>query len=236
MNYRKPLTLLLITTLTLVQTPLRAEDPPESEEKSPESYDLQHDQTVTRAEGLLWGALLGGILGAITGDEKKDKIEKAGLGIVVGAIAGFLLSNEVAKRKQQYVNREEALQQEVARLNQLINNGQNLNQQLTQEFKDYDQKIAQLQQELTEKNAQALDLQRQKRQLKNHYREAQKTLKTIEEELSISQQLYQEYLQEKATAKMAQWQEKISQLEQEKQTLTANINKAATLTTDESQQ
>lgn len=229
MIYRKPLTLFLIITLTLVQVSLRAE------EKSPESYELQHDQTVTRAEGLLWGALLGGIIGAISGDEKKDKIKKAGLGAVVGAMAGFLLGNEVAKRKEQYVSREEALKEEVARLNQLIDNGQNINQQLVEEFKDYDQKIAQLQQELTEKNALALDLQRQKRKLKNQYREAQKTLATIKDELAISQQLYQEYLQEKVTSEMARWQEKIAQLEQEKQALEANVNKAGTIAAVESQ-
>jgi hypothetical protein len=67
------------------------------------------DQTRTKAEGAGVGAVLGGLLGYAVGGEKG-----AAIGAAVGAGAGFLVGNEIAKRKQAYANTEDFLDAEIA--------------------------------------------------------------------------------------------------------------------------
>jgi uncharacterized protein YcfJ len=203
-------TFLLITITTSVQQGWATEA-----KKS--TFD---DQTTTRAEGIVLGALLGGILGAITGDNKKDKMKKAGLGVVVGAMAGFLLGNEVAKRKQMYASREQAIVQETSSLAKLSKETQTRNQQLRQEIQAYDQKIAELQKKLTEENQRALELDQQRQALQKRQNEVEQELASVTKELAISEQLYKEYQQGAAnTAGLQQWQTNLSQLQQEKKGL-----------------
>jgi len=67
------------------------------------------DQTRTKAEGAGVGAVLGGLLGYAVGGEKG-----AAIGAAVGAGAGFLVGNEIAKRKQAYASTEDFLDAEIA--------------------------------------------------------------------------------------------------------------------------
>ena len=67
------------------------------------------DQTRTKAEGTGVGAVLGGLLGYAIGGGRG-----AAVGAALGAGAGFLVGNEIAKRKQAYANNEDFLDAEIA--------------------------------------------------------------------------------------------------------------------------
>ncbi len=67
------------------------------------------DSTRTRAEGAGFGAVVGGALGYLVGGR-----DGAAIGAVVGGGIGFAVGNDVAKRKRSYVNREDALDGEIA--------------------------------------------------------------------------------------------------------------------------
>mgnify|MGYP001470718381 CR=1 FL=1 len=67
------------------------------------------DQTRTKAEGTGVGAVVGGLLGYAIGGGRG-----AAIGAALGAGAGFLVGNEIAKRKQAYANNEDFLDAEIA--------------------------------------------------------------------------------------------------------------------------
>jgi len=67
------------------------------------------DQTRTKAEGTGVGAVVGGLLGYAIGGGRG-----AAVGAALGAGAGFLVGNEIAKRKQAYANTEDFLNAEIA--------------------------------------------------------------------------------------------------------------------------
>jgi len=67
------------------------------------------DQTRTKAEGTGVGAVVGGLLGFAIGGGRG-----AAVGAALGAGAGFLVGNEIAKRKQAYANNEDFLDAEIA--------------------------------------------------------------------------------------------------------------------------
>lgn len=67
------------------------------------------DQTRTKAEGAGVGAVLGGLLGYAVGGGRG-----AAIGAAAGAGLGFLVGNEIAKRKQAYASTEEFLDAEIA--------------------------------------------------------------------------------------------------------------------------
>lgn len=67
------------------------------------------DQTRTKAEGTGVGAVVGGLLGYAIGGGRG-----AAIGAALGAGAGFLVGNEIAKRKQAYANNEDFLDAEIS--------------------------------------------------------------------------------------------------------------------------
>ncbi|MDK2873259.1 MAG: hypothetical protein PWQ64_1023 [Desulfomicrobiaceae bacterium] len=67
------------------------------------------DQTRTKAEGAGVGAVVGGLLGYAIGGGRG-----AAVGAALGAGAGFLVGNEIAKRKQAYASTEDFLDGEIA--------------------------------------------------------------------------------------------------------------------------
>ncbi len=67
------------------------------------------DQNRTKAEGTGVGAVVGGLLGYAVGGGRG-----AAIGAALGAGAGFLVGNEIAKRKQAYANTEDFLDAEIA--------------------------------------------------------------------------------------------------------------------------
>jgi hypothetical protein len=67
------------------------------------------DQNRTKAEGTGVGAVVGGLLGYAIGGGRG-----AAIGAALGAGAGFLVGNEIAKRKQAYANNEDFLDAEIS--------------------------------------------------------------------------------------------------------------------------
>lgn len=95
------------------------------------------DQTRTKAEGAGVGAVLGGLLGYAVGGGKG-----AAIGAAVGAGAGFLVGNEIAKRKQAYASTEDFLDAEIANTQEYNKTAIAYNAQLSKD-------VAQLEKEST---------------------------------------------------------------------------------------
>lgn len=69
------------------------------------------DEQRTQTEGAGAGALLGGLLGYAI-----DRERGAAVGALIGAGAGFMVGNEIAKRKQNYASTEDLLEGEALRV------------------------------------------------------------------------------------------------------------------------
>jgi len=189
-----------------------------------DNQNLEEDQTQTKIQGAGWGAAFGAALGALMGDDKNDKLRNAAIGAVIGAGAGFLLGNEVAKRKEQYANQEQALNGEIAKIQQSVREAQVKNQQLRQDIQTYQQQIAQVQQQINEGKASYFDLYDQKQVMQKRQESAEQSLTELEKELAIAQQLYKEYEPQSTPAELEQWQTKLAKLEQEKFQLESSID------------
>jgi hypothetical protein len=83
------------------------------------------DQDRTRLEGAGVGALVGGLLGHAIGDGRG-----AAIGAVIGAGAGYLVGDEIAKRKQEYASTEDFLDGEIGRTQEFNSTASAYNQKL----------------------------------------------------------------------------------------------------------
>ncbi|MCW8906138.1 MAG: glycine zipper domain-containing protein [Sedimenticola sp.] len=90
----------------------------------------QSDTDRTKTEGAVFGAVLGGLLGLAAGGDKED----LALGAALGAGVGYLVGNEVAKRKQAYATNEEFLDAEIARTAEFNKTAKAYNERLQAEI------------------------------------------------------------------------------------------------------
>ena len=77
---------------------------------SQDGSSTSSDQTQTRVEGTAAGAVIGGLLGYAIGGGGKG----AAIGAAIGGGTGYLIGNDVAKRKAAYVSQEDFLDAEIA--------------------------------------------------------------------------------------------------------------------------
>lgn len=81
--------------------------------------NIQNDQTRTRAEGSLAGALIGGGLGAIIGHQSGHGIEGALIGAAAGGLTGLAVGDHVARKKARYASQEAWLDACISRAEQV---------------------------------------------------------------------------------------------------------------------
>ena len=99
------------------------------------------DSQVTRGQGAAAGGILGAVLGAAVGHNYKAALE-GGAG---GAGLGYIVGDQVAREKNGYVQREDALQQSADRAHQLATAAQAQNRQLADQVLKLRQSIDALQ-------------------------------------------------------------------------------------------
>lgn len=121
---------------------------------------VQTDSQRTKTEGAVLGGLLGGLIGLATGDEKG-----AAIGAVLGAGAGYLIGNEVAKRKEKYASTEEFLDAEIARTAEFNETARAQQGRLRKEIAALDRETLELQARYRQGSATRAQLSDKKRDL-----------------------------------------------------------------------
>ncbi|MBK1655433.1 glycine zipper domain-containing protein [Allochromatium vinosum] len=102
--------------------------------------NIQDDQQRTQAEGAAAGAVLGALVGYAI-----DRERGAAIGALIGGGAGFVVGNEIAKRKKAYANTEDFLNAQIARVAEFNRTTLAYNDKLHREIASLDRESKRLQ-------------------------------------------------------------------------------------------
>ncbi|ADC63561.1 glycine zipper domain-containing protein [Allochromatium vinosum] len=102
--------------------------------------NIQDDQKRTQAEGAAAGAVLGALVGYAI-----DRERGAAIGALIGGGAGFVVGNEIAKRKKAYANTEDFLNAQIARVAEFNRTTLAYNDKLHREIASLDRESKRLQ-------------------------------------------------------------------------------------------
>jgi hypothetical protein len=149
-----------------------------------------NDQQATVAQGAVFGALVGGLLGAaVSGDNR-------GRGALIGAAAGGLIGagigSSIAERKAQYANEEDFLVAEIRRNQEFIQEADAQNRQLYQEIAQLDRESQRLARQYRAGKASRDALVRQKATVEKQLAKAKQINSLAEKQLADAEQVHQE--------------------------------------------
>lgn len=154
-----------------------------------------NDQQRTVTEGAIAGAVLGGLLGAAIGDNRKSVL----IGAAAGGLIGAGIGSSIAERKAQYANEEDFLIAEIQRNQDFIQEADAQNRQLYQEIAGLDRESRRLEREYRAGQVSRNALTRQKASLEKQLAKAKKIQSLTEKQLADAQQVHQESRQKRGT-------------------------------------
>ena len=154
-----------------------------------------NDQQATVAQGAVFGALVGGLLGAaVSGDNR-------GRGALIGAAAcsliGAGIGSSIAERKAQYANEEDFLVAEIRRNQEFIQEADAQNRQLYQEIAQLDRESQRLARQYRAGKASRDALVQQKATVEKQLAKAKQINSLAEKQLADAEQVHQESQQKR---------------------------------------
>ncbi|NMQ19426.1 glycine zipper 2TM domain-containing protein [Candidatus Competibacter phosphatis] len=162
---------------------------------NPDGTTNTNDQQATVAQGAVFGALVGGLLGAaVSGDNR-------GRGALIGAAAGGLIGagigSSIAERKAQYANEEDFLVAEIRRNQEFIQEADAQNRQLYQEIAQLDRESQRLARQYRAGKASRDALVQQKATVEKQLAKAKQINSLAEKQLADAEQVHQESQQKR---------------------------------------
>lgn len=140
--------------------------------------NIQNDQTRTRAEGSLAGALIGGGLGAIIGHQSGHGIEGALIGAAAGGLAGLAVGDHVARKKARYASQEAWLDACIARAEQVNADARSYNASLRNKIAALETRLAN-----AKRSGDTGEIRRVKQAVVVLQRETTQQIKTVDTEI-----------------------------------------------------
>lgn len=182
------------------------------------------DQTRTRVEGAATGTAINALAGRLGGDS-------ALLSTALSAGAGYVVADEVAKRKLLYVNKEALIKGETKRTAELITETKALNKQLQGDIKRYKKEISATRALIRKNKQEKQILVTQKAAIDDRYNKTKKALKGVENEIKVAESLYAETKHAKDVKKqsLSGWKKKIAGLKAQKSRLERNTGQLQAL-------
>lgn len=154
-----------------------------------------NDQQQTVAEGAMAGAILGGLLGAAIGDNRRSAL----IGAAAGGIIGAGIGSSIAERKAQYATEEDFLIAEIQRNQDFIEEADAQNRLLYQEIARLDRESRRLQSQYRAGQVSRDALTRQKASLEQQLAKARRVQSLTEKQLADTRQIYQETQQKRGS-------------------------------------
>lgn len=183
-----------------------------------------NDQTRTRVEGAAAGTAINALVGRLGGDS-------ALLSTALSAGAGYVVADEVAKRKLLYVNKEDLIKGETKRTAELISETKALNKQLHGDIKRYKKEIKATRTLIRKNKQEKHILVTQKAAVDDRYNKTKKALKGVKNEIKVAESLYAETKTAKNVKKQSlnKWKKKIAGLKAQKSRLESNTGQLQSL-------
>ncbi len=141
----------------------------------------------TRTEGAVLGAVVGGLLGAAIGDNKGAMI-----GAVIGAGAGYLVGDEIARRKQKYATEEDFLDAEIASARQYNATTARYNEKLRVEIAQLEKRTRLLESRYRAGLASNTELENERRNVRQQIASARKVQENLKKEYEIKRAVLEE--------------------------------------------
>ncbi|MCP4696273.1 MAG: hypothetical protein GY862_05435 [Gammaproteobacteria bacterium] len=176
------------------------------------------DSDKTKAQGAGVGAVLGAAIGYAVGGKKG-----AALGAAMGAGVGFIAGFDIAKRKEKYASKEQAIAEETEWNRKFVQEVQAANRDLRASIQTQKQEIAALKSSKASHQKKQTALRRQKTSLAKKIKSSDQKLAAVRGELAESEQRYKEYKVSANSAEMKQWRNELAKLEKERDALQGNI-------------
>jgi hypothetical protein len=149
--------------------------------------NIQDDQQRTQAEGAAAGAVIGALIGYAI-----DKEQGAAIGALVGGGAGFVVGNEIAKRKKAYANTEDFLNAQIARVAEFNRTTLAYNNKLRREIASLDRESRRLQAQYKSGTVQKQALASKRNALQEKIAGSKKLEQTLVQEQKVQSQILAE--------------------------------------------
>ena len=175
------------------------------------------DQARTKTEGVALGALLGAVLGAAVGDD--DRAVGALIGATVGAGAGYLVGQEIAKRKKKYATEEEFLDSEIASAREFNLTAATYNASLEQDIARMDKETIVLKNQYEADQVSYSQLEKERVAIAKKIESSESVMQELREEQKIKLAIHEEQLKKRSSNDA-----RVIQLEQELDLLKENID------------
>jgi len=172
------------------------------------------DETRTKQEGALVGAIVGGLLGTAISSGNRGK--GALIGAVVGAGAGYVVGNEVAKRKRQYASEEDFLDGEIASAQELNETARQYNASLQEDIERLDGETRSLSAEYDAGRVAYGRLESERQSVQKRIETTDSVLQDLTKEHEIKVAIYEEQYKKRGAddAQVAQLEQEIGQLKE----------------------
>lgn len=175
------------------------------------------DETRTKTEGAAMGALVGGLLGLAVGHDNRG--QAALIGAALGAGTGYLVGNEIAKRKKQYVTEEEFLDGEITSAREFNQTAEKYNASLEQDIDRLDRETLALKAQYDADRISYSRLDEERELIAKKIESSSNVLKDLREEQEIKGAIYEEQKEKRPSDDTY-----VVQLEQELNLLKENID------------
>lgn len=185
------------------------------------------DETRTKAEGAAMGALVGGLLGAAIGYDNRGQAVL--IGAVLGAGTGYLVGNEIAKRKGEYASEEEFLDGEIASAREFNQTAEAYNASLEQDIERLDRETLALRDQYDADRISHDRLEQERELVAKKIESSSKVLKDLGEEQEIKVAIYEEQKEKRPSddAYVVQLEEELRLLKENIETLNQHSQQLA---------
>lgn len=132
------------------------------------------DDADTR-KGATWGAVIGGAMGAVIGDDDRDRLEKGAIGAVVGGALGGAAGYQVGEWRSQYAEKHNRIESDIAETDQKI--------------KYIGRQTASIQKQMSYRSQQIAQMTRQNTQQQANIKRAKIMLDDLNKNLAVNEEL-----------------------------------------------
>jgi hypothetical protein len=176
----------------------------------------QDDASRTRTEAAIFGAVIGGLIGGAIGDDGTG----VAIGAALGAGAGYLIGDEVAKRKQKYAREEDFLDAEIASARQYNATTAQYNEKMRGEIAQLDKRTRLLESRYKAGLASRNELESERGNVRKQIASAKKVQDNVKKEYDIKVAVLKEQKQKRGAGSPY-----VKQLEKEIAELKANMDR-----------